>query len=167
MTGDALVQARRAAFLEMIKKAEGTANQSEPYAVLYGYVNFPGFNWSDHPGNLGWHGVQLSDSMCANAGFGPGCVSTAAGAYQIIKPTWNRLKKSVGLADFSPASQDRAALEIIRENHALQMIDDGQIEDAIYKVSNIWASLPGNTYAQGAKSIGRVLALYNDSFSLA
>lgn len=161
MRDESLIERRRQAFLTMIRQAEGTENQPDPYATLYGYVTFPGFSYATHPANVGWKGVKLSDEMCRNAGYGPGCVSTAAGAYQITKPTWNRLASKIKLPDFSPASQDLAALELVKENNALYLVDEGDIANAVKRVGRIWASLPGNTYQQNAKSLEQVLAMFN------
>ena len=54
---------------------------------------------------------------------------------------------SVGLKDFSPKSQD-AGVRQIKERGALPMIDRGDINQAIDRCSNIWASLPGAGYGQ-------------------
>lgn len=142
---DMTAQANIAAFLRAIRPGEGTADR-QGYQRYFGGGNFTSF--ADHPANLGWPGVRLPDAMCANAGFGPGCVSTAAGAYQINRPTWNRLKDKLGLSDFSPASQDAAAIELITEKGALEDVKTGDIASAVDKVSGVWASLPGAGYGQ-------------------
>jgi muramidase (phage lysozyme) len=114
-----------AAFLTAIARAEGTENQAEPYRVCYAYKHVIR-DLRDHPAVTGeWRGERLTDTQCAGAGLGPGCVSTAAGRYQFIKPTWLRLRQKLGLTDFSPASQDKACIELLRENGALSMAGQG------------------------------------------
>ena len=151
------------AFIGMIHWAEGTASQADPYAVCYGYRHTVQ-NFANHPAVTGeWRGEKLSDAMCANAGFGPGCVSTAAGAAQIIKPTWVRLAAKLGLPDFSPASQDAATVELIRSRGALEDVKAGRVADAIVKCKNEWASLPGNYAKQGQRSIANLVAQYQQN----
>lgn len=155
-----------AAFLGMVRQAEGTANAAAPYAVCYGYSHTI-TDFSDHPAITGeWTGQRLPDAMCKNAGFGPGCVSTAAGAYQIIKPTWLRLRDSLGLLDFGKASQDSAAVELIRRRGALEDVKAGRIPDAINKCRNEWASLPGNYAGQGQRSPDTLLSWFSDNGGL-
>lgn len=155
-----------AAFLTAIATAEGTAD-GNGYRALYGHtprrpVLFDSF--ADHPAELGWPGVRLSDEQCAGAGLSSGCVTTAAGRYQITRTTWRRLRAKLGrdaLPDFSPASQDRAAQELIAERGALRDVQTGAVEAAIDKVRRIWASLPGAGYAgQPERSLPYVLAAY-------
>ena len=74
--------------------------------------------------------------------------SDAAGRYQLMHRWWPPYKKLLKLPDFSPASQDAVAIQQIRERGALELIDAGAINEAIAHCSNIWASLPGNTYGQ-------------------
>ncbi|HWL83929.1 MAG TPA: phage tail tape measure protein, partial [Roseomonas sp.] len=71
--------------------------ESPGYDVLYGGRRFG--DYSRHPN-------------VANAiGRGPnqGKTSTAAGRYQFLKGTWDEAAAALGLQDFSPANQDRAA----------------------------------------------------------
>lgn len=152
------------AFLAMIRLAEGTEGRGvDPYRVCYGYA-YTVRNMTDHPANTGeWRGERLSDTMCANAGLGPGCVSTAAGAYQIIRPTWNSLKRTLGLADFSPASQDRAAVRLIQDRGALQDVYAGRVFLAISKCRNEWASLPGNSAKQGQRPAATLLGWFQNN----
>jgi len=150
-----------AAFLAMIQRAEGTSGGGrDAYRVCYGYRHTIA-SLRDHPAVTGeWRGERLSDAMCANAGFGPGCVSTAAGAYQIIRPTWVRLRDRLGLRDFGPAAQDAAAVELIRSRGALIDVQAGRVADAIHKCRQEWASLPGNYAKQGQRSASELLAWY-------
>lgn len=164
-TTDTTTAARNvAAFLAMIQRAEGTSTGGrDAYRVCYGYRHTIG-NMRDHPAVTGeWRGERLPDAMCANAGFGPGCVSSAAGAYQIIKPTWVRLRDKLGLPDFGRASQDLAAVELIRSRGALVDVQAGRVADAVHKCRQEWASLPGNYAKQGQRSVSELLAWYTNN----
>lgn len=142
-----------AAALDAVSHAEGTAGRGDPYRVCFGYRHTVQ-SLADHPAVTGeWRGEVLSDAMCKGAGYGPGCVSTAAGKYQIIKPTWLRLKKKLNLPDFGPASQDAAATELLRERGAVARLEVGDFAGAIEKARKEWASLPGAGYGQGERSI--------------
>ena len=155
-----------AAFLAMLQTAEGTSAAADPYRVCYGYSHTIA-DMSDHPAVTGeWPGQRLPDAMCKNAGFGPGCVSTAAGAYQIIRPTWIRIRDSLGLLDFGPAAQDAAAVELVRRRGALEDVKAGRIASAIDKCRNEWASLPGNYAAQGQRSHESLIAWFNQNGGL-
>jgi muramidase (phage lysozyme) len=151
-----------AAFLRVLQQCEGTANAGDPYRVCYGYTHTIS-DLSDHPAQTGeWSGVTLPDAMCANAGFGSGCKSTAAGAYQMIRGTWKNLKSDLGLIDFGPDSQDAAAIELIRRRGALEDVKAGRLEQAVYKVRAVWASLPGNYAKQGQRSIEQIAMWYQN-----
>lgn len=152
--------ANRRAMLATIRASEGTADRSDPYRVCYAYKHTIA-SFADHPALTGeWRGETLSASMCAGAGLGPGCVSTAAGAYQIIKPTWWNLKTKLGLPDFSPASQDAAAIELLRQRGALGPLDRGDFAGAIQAARKEWASLPGAGYGQGERSLSWLVAQF-------
>lgn len=148
------------AFLLALRPGEGTSGPNG-YRTLFGGGLFD--SYADHPANLGWRGLPLSDANCAAAGYGPGCVSTAAGAYQINKPTWNRLAPLIGAPDFSEASQDAAAIQLIREKGALADVLAGRIEAAAYKVRKVWASLPQAGYGQRTVSMASILAKYEQA----
>lgn len=142
-----------AAFMEAIARAEGTAGQPDPYRVCYGYAHIVQ-SLADHPAITGeWKGGKLSDAMCKAAGFGPGCVSTAAGKYQFTKPTWQRLKNKLKLPDFGPASQDAACAELLRETGAYELARRGEVKEAAMAARRTWASLPGAGYAQPERSV--------------
>jgi muramidase (phage lysozyme) len=76
----------------------------------------------------------------------PGLYSTAAGRYQILKRTFDAYKTRLELPDFSPASQDAIAMQLIRECGAIKDINAGRITEAIKKVKSRWASMPGAGY---------------------
>lgn len=148
------------AFLDVLKAAEGTSRLFDPYRACFGYRHTIA-SFADHPAITGeWMGERLSDAMCSRAGFGPGCKSTAAGAYQIIRGTWLNIKAAKGLRDFSPASQDAAAVELIRRRGALNDVMSGRFSQAVNKCRNEWASLPGNFAGQGQRSLDQLTAWY-------
>ena len=158
------------AFLFMIRSTEHVYPRDvlndAAYSIFYGGSRFS--NFADHPVLTGEKkGVPLPDAMCRASGLKPGCVSTAAGAYQIIKPTWVRIKSRLGLMDFSPASQDMAAVELLREAGALDLIEAGDIEGAIKKSSRIWASLPGSTAQQNPRAMDYALNRFDEGLGLA
>ena len=113
-------------FLDFLAKAEGA-----DYNVITGGKRFDDF--SRHPGVVGMVTKQ-----------GP---STAAGRYQITQSTYNDVAPRLGITDFSPASQDRIAIELIRRGGALQDIESGDFNAAIKKLGGTWASLPSSPYA--------------------
>lgn len=89
--------------------------------------------------------------------------STAAGAYQLLFRYYMPYARLLGLHDFSPLSQDLIALQQIREQRALPLIQSGHIAAAIAACSNIWASLPGNSYGQHQNDIAMLTAAYKQA----
>jgi muramidase (phage lysozyme) len=144
-TDNSTAQLNINAFLNAIRVGEGTA-KTDGYYILFGGGRF--VDDGDHPALQGWQGVKLSPAIAAAAGFKNGAVSTAAGAYQINRPTWLRLQNKMNLPDFSPASQDAAALQLISEKGALSDVKAGRVQSAVDKVKKIWASLPNAGYGQ-------------------
>lgn len=134
------------AFLRMIRYAEGTAS-ANGYRMLFGGRLFEGY--ADHP----------RIAVTAKSG-GKSITSTAAGAYQILARTWDAFKAQAGVSDFSPASQDRVAVMLIRSRGALGDVYAGRLEDAVRKCAREWASLPGSPYGQPVKSMEQVAAVY-------
>lgn len=170
--GDDMQLANLRAFLYMIRAAEHTpavAASADAYSTVYGGARVQSLE--DHPAVTGeWRGKPLPDAMCAAAGFGPGCVSTAAGAYQIIKPTWQRVRRPGAwgpyLIDFSAENQDEAARRLLIERQALPLVLSGEIEAAIARAAPEWASLPGSTAKQRPKSVDTVLAYFNTGLQM-
>ncbi|MCK9988647.1 MAG: hypothetical protein AzoDbin1_05119 [Azoarcus sp.] len=148
------------AFLSLLRWSEGTAREPDPYRVCYGYRHVIA-DLRDHPKLTGeWLGEPLSDEMCRRAGLGPGCVSTAAGAYQLIAPTWRGIKSRLRLPDFGKESQDSAALYLVENCGALEDVLEGRIQTAVAKCAREWASLPGNLAGQPQRRKDDLLAVY-------
>ena len=161
-------QANLSAFLFMIRSTEHVYPRDvlndAAYSIFYGGSKFS--NFADHPVLTGEKkGIPLPDHFCKAAGLKPGCVSTAAGAYQIIKGTWTRLKNKLNLPDFSPLSQDQAAVALLDEVGALDLIYAGDIEGAIKKASRIWASLPGSTAQQNPKALAYAMNRFDEGLA--
>ena len=74
--------------------------------------------------------------------------SNAAGRYQLMGRYWIPYRDTLKLPDFSPISQDLIALRQIREQGATSLILAGRISEAMYKVNNIWVSLPRGSQAR-------------------
>ncbi|MGY6240734.1 glycoside hydrolase family 24 protein (plasmid) [Burkholderia ambifaria] len=86
--------------------------------------------------------------------------STAAGRYQILTRWWRIYQAQMKLPDFGPVSQDLYAVQQLREHGALALIDAGRFREAVAKVSNVWASLPGAGYGQHENKLEHLLAAY-------
>lgn len=130
------------AFLATIRKGEGTSD-SAGYGRIFGGRMFTDF--SHHPNIL----VKAS-----------GISSTAAGAYQFLYSTWLETSKAMGLKDFSPASQDLAALGRIAARGALDDVIQGRFYSAIKKCGKEWASLPYSPYGQPVQTIAGAQKVY-------
>jgi len=103
-------------------------------------------SYVDHPFAFGRPAVLVRPGP-------PPLTSTASGRYQLLLRYWQAYKAMLHLPDFSPVSQDLVALRQIKERGAISSILAGTIDQAIYDCSGIWASFPGNQYAQGGKSL--------------
>lgn len=142
---EALAEPQVQAMLMLIRRGEGTSDQGG-YSRLVGGGSFSG--WSDHPRRL----VKIERL---------GISSTAAGAYQILARTWDVVRLQAGLQDFSPESQDLAAVQLIRNRGALTDVLAGRLQAALGKLSYEWASLPPWRYGgQGAMSMDRAAELF-------
>jgi muramidase (phage lysozyme) len=74
--------------------------------------------------------------------------SSAAGAYQINRAKCHETvrhlaRQGVLVRDFSPGLQDLVAKQIILDGHALELIQQGNIEAAFGLLNRVWVSLPG------------------------
>lgn len=122
------------AFLEVVRMGEGTDGPTG-YRKLVGGHLFNSF--ADHP--------RLKITIRHKKQT---IVSSAAGAYQIVTRTWDECAEALRLPDFSPASQDRAAVFLIKRRGAYRDIMEGRFYTAIRKCNKEWASLPESPYGQ-------------------
>lgn len=137
------------AFLKLIKKYESMGGD---YQVIYGGRRFDGFD--SHP-NIR---VPFKDPRTGKMNY-----STAAGAYQITIGTWRMINASMSLPDFSPASQDLAAVWLLNYCGAMPLIVKGDIEGALQKASTQWASLPFTTSMQNHVTLDKAIASYKQA----
>lgn len=86
--------------------------------------------------------------------------SDAAGRYQFMGRYWLAYKQSLQLPDFGHESQDKWAIQLIRECHAIDDVEEGRIGAAIPKCASRWASFPGNGYGQHTNKPADLLAAY-------
>ncbi|MNK33388.1 hypothetical protein D3C87_518690 [compost metagenome] len=130
--------------LRTIGQAEGTIGDkiADPYRVGFGGSSIDSLD--AHPNVL----VPFTQTD------GKANKTSAAGAYQFIKPTWDDVSSKLGLKDFSPRNQDIAALELIRRAGALDSVLNGDAQGALGKLGATWASLPSSPYAQPKRSPG-------------
>ena len=126
------------AFLDMIAYSEGA-----DYNTLFGGGTFDSFY--DHPRKV------ISKS---------GYKSSAAGRYQIIRKTWDDVAPKIGAQDFLPATQDAAAIFLIKRRGALDDVIAGRFAAAVNKVRKEWASLPGAGYGQPERPFEALQAVY-------
>jgi muramidase (phage lysozyme) len=123
--------------------------ESPGYNVMYGGGRFS--DYSHHP----------NQAIPIRSGPNAGRTSTAAGRYQFLGSTWNTMAQKLGLTDFSPASQDKAAWALASETYkrqtggdlasALQSGDPRVIAGVGHALSGTWTSLPGGIeQGQGA-----------------
>jgi len=131
-----LVQNRNVkAFLALIRFTEGAG-----YRTLFGGGTFGSFD--DHP----------RTAVTKMLGGKP-ITSTAAGAYQFLSRTWDECVVACSLDDFSPLSQDIAALYLIERRRALEAVLEGDWKTALERCNREWASLPGSPYGQPTKTL--------------
>ena len=154
------------AFLKMIRWAEGTDGK-DGYKTQFTGAKFE--DLSDHP-------REIKCSIFNKKKF----CSDASGAYQILSaPTWDGqwvdgekrigLKEKLNLPDFSPKSQDLAAIDLLKDAGAIALIEKDDIAGAIAKACPIWASLPcfngdlKGKYNQAVKPMPSLLQRYREA----
>lgn len=152
-------------FLDLIAWSEGTSTnrltKQGGYDVVVTGPDGPEVftDFSDHPFAKGRPAKLVRP---AHDGV-EAIYSTASGRYQLLLRYWRAYQGMLHLPDFGPDSQDAVALRQIHEQGADAAIEAGDVEDAIFKCANIWASLPGNAYKQGGHTAEALVAKWNET----
>ena len=133
------------AFLAMIRRFESAGK----YDVIYGGQKFASF--AEHPQIR----VAFIDPRNGKENY-----STAAGAYQITYPTWLTIQAVAALPDFSPRSQDLAAVTLLKIRGALGYVIAGDMDNALRVASKTWASLPYTDSQQRHVTVDVALSTY-------
>ena len=144
---DAMKNSNVQAFLKAIRLGEGTLD-AKGYNRIVGGQLFS--DMSKHPQVKVW--IPRYKVW-----------SSAAGAYQIIYPTWVGLVKYYKFDNFEPETQDLAAIALIKGRRALDDVAIGDFYKAIYKCSKEWASLPGSKAGQRIENINDITQVYKDN----
>ena len=154
--GPYVLTPRRRALLATIRYAEGTwtGGSARGYRLLYGGGLFASL--SRHP------------QITVRRRY----VSAAAGAYQFLPPTWNRVARRLGLRDFGPRNQDMAALYLVERRGALATLDRHGLNGRVLeRLAPEWASLPNrrgaSAYGQPVKSAQELQQFYASSLQRA
>jgi len=130
------------ALLETISAVEGTAGP-DGYRTMFGGGKFQAPPWK-HP-----------DTVVRSGGY----ASAAAGKYQFMPGTWANAAKALGLSDFSPANQDKAALWLVKNrgvNPSAQLtVSDFEI------LGKEWAGL-SPYYGQTKRTAGESYRIYTE-----
>jgi lysozyme len=141
------------AFLATIRACEGTRGPNG-YRALFGFresTQGPCFqSFADHP--RVYHEFTQTDGTRNR--------TSAAGAYQIIVPTYERMKRQLGVTDFTPESQDRMAIGLIENAAALRLVREGRFREAADACAHVWASLPSSMARQPKRTWPFALAAY-------
>src|SRR5262245_40207964 len=133
------------ALLDTIATTEGTYHDgnNDGYDVTFGYHYID--DCTDHPAV-----VHCRGSLC----------SDAAGRYQFLSATWQRL----GHVRFYPDDQDRAAMELLARRGAVVPDDRALPRAEFVEVMSVasweWASLPPGRYGQPSVTMDRAWAIY-------
>lgn len=148
------------AFLDLIAWSEGTSTspitQDDGYDIIVSGVDGPNRfdDYTQHPFAQGHAPVLVRRD--------PPLESTASGRYQQLLRNWLVYKEQLNLPDFGHESQDKIAIQLMNECHAVVMVEAGNVEAAIAACSSRWASFPGNVYGQPTNDMEILLQKYQE-----
>lgn len=153
---DILRRARSSPFgqniLRSIRYAEGTDLNKDPYRVMFGGGTFN--DLSRHP-----------DTVVSTDKYN----SAAAGAYQFLPTTWNRVASALNLKDFGREAQDLGALKLVRDRllpiGGLATLEkEGLSPRVSARLAPEWASFPTEKgvsfYGQPVKKLADIQNIY-------
>lgn len=156
------------AMLDTIAYAEGTKGNGDYRRVVYGRVIGPANSNLPYDRSLVGKRNVLASSLDRHPNLmvqvAPGLRSSAAGRYQFLNTTW----RGLNMPDFSPRSQDLAAIKLMQRRGMIEPLLRGDFAGAIHKGAPEWASLPvpgGGSYygGQGAKTLGSLREVYGSA----
>lgn len=154
-----------AAFLFMIRTAEGTAREGG-YGALFGW---PKAGRSFDPEMATGHPKQFFNYTDQ---AGKTLRTSAAGAYQITFTTWATYYVAFlgwcaangrSSSGFKPETQDAFCEFLLWRDGALDLVKTGQVDAALQIARGRWASLPGAGYNQPERTRQFVLNAYTDA----
>lgn len=158
------------AALVMISKSEGTFNNVSGFEwgrIVNGKVLYSPFN----PSLIGKTNVVISDFSRhprIDVEWRKGAkTSSAAGAFQVILPTWQGAAATMGITDFSPLSQQLVAVELLRQRGAIPYLLNNDLPGALKNtsLSKEWASFAGAGYGQGEHSVAKLNNWFQSALS--
>lgn len=146
---------RERALLDAIALAEGTSGPNG-YRTMFGGGTFDTSNGWKHP-----------DTVIRGGKYN----SAAAGRYQFMPNTWNMAAKALGLKDFSPVNQDKAALWLAKRRGVTDAMlsKEGMSQRVSDLLAPEWASFPYSPkggqsyYGQPVKKLSEIQGAYNKS----
>lgn len=138
-----------AAFLALIRAAESNGN----YAAIQGGDSFFQFDW---------HPFDFKAGAPPRQKLG---TSTASGAYQMVIGTWLAAKNALGLTDFTPESQDAAAIWILqyKRPRSWPYVQRGNVKAAMQVLQNEWEAFQKILAGTYPITIARAEQIYADN----
>lgn len=121
----------------------------------YGVTLLNAIAGTESPGydvmNGGQRFTDMSRHPLAKGQAAKGGTTSASGRYQFVRGTWERAAKALGLKDFSPASQDRAAWWLAQQDYKANTgrsldadLQSGNVEAVRRGLSSTWRGLADN-----------------------
>lgn len=90
--------------------------------------------------------------------------STAAGAYQFTHGTRGDQIKRLGLEDFSPHSQDLAAVDLLQQTGAIRNLLSDNLDGAVFSAAKRWESLPANSSGKSWRGAPRSIQDFKNNY---
>lgn len=109
--------------------------------------------------------TDMSDHPRVDEPRPDGRTSSAAGAFQFTRTTWDEIVADVGkdiLYDFSAGNQYKAYIALLAKRGILDLVVRGYIREAIAKARPTWTSLPGASEDHGRRSMDKAVSEFID-----